>query len=215
MQNYYATLQISMQATPQEVKAAYRSLARKYHPDVLPAHANATELFLQIQRAYEVLSSPIERKRYDQLLLKQNTHISIFEEQVTPDKLFKQSNDLLRYILNQDKRVINNDALADYILSLLSKPNLEVLLFAQDSSINSQIAKNILEASSSIVTLRLFQPIADALLLLHPLESDPMKSIIVAEIERRRAIEQEQKIVPFVSIFLILLFVLIMWAILA
>lgn len=64
--DYYKTLEINKNASPDEVKKAYRKLARKYHPDVNPNDKTAQKKFQQINEANEVLSDPEKRKKYDQ-----------------------------------------------------------------------------------------------------------------------------------------------------
>lgn len=62
----YAVLGVSRTATPDELKKAYRKLARKHHPDVNPGNRAAEEKFKQISAAFEVLSDPQKRKLYDE-----------------------------------------------------------------------------------------------------------------------------------------------------
>ena len=73
--NYYEILEVSVDSSTAEIKAAYRKLARKYHPDINKS-PEAIDKFKEISAAYETLSNPIEREKYN--ILK-----GIFEPQKT------------------------------------------------------------------------------------------------------------------------------------
>jgi molecular chaperone DnaJ len=64
--DYYGTLGVARDAKPEQIRKAYRRLARKYHPDVNPGNKAAEEKFKEIQEAYDILSDEKKRKVYDQ-----------------------------------------------------------------------------------------------------------------------------------------------------
>jgi curved DNA-binding protein len=65
--DYYDVLGVSRTASDSEIKKAFRKLAREYHPDVAKNKKQAEEKFKEINEAYEVLSDPAKRKKYDEL----------------------------------------------------------------------------------------------------------------------------------------------------
>jgi len=64
--DYYSILGVSKTASPEEIKKAFRKLARQYHPDVNPGNKQAEARFKEVSEAYEVLSDTDKRKKYDQ-----------------------------------------------------------------------------------------------------------------------------------------------------
>ena len=65
MPTYYDVLQVERDASPERVRAAYRKLAQKYHPDKMPGNANAVRAMAAINAAYEVLSDAHRRAEHD------------------------------------------------------------------------------------------------------------------------------------------------------
>ncbi len=78
--DYYKILEIEKSASTDEIKKAYRRLARKFHPDLNPNNKEANHKFQQINEAHEVLSDPDKRKKYDQYG-KDWQHAEHFEKQ--------------------------------------------------------------------------------------------------------------------------------------
>src|SRR3954469_21330368 len=65
--DYYEVLGGPRSASDADIKKAFRKLAREYHPDVAKNKKQAEEKFKEINEAYEVLSDPAKRKKYDEL----------------------------------------------------------------------------------------------------------------------------------------------------
>src|SRR5258707_2120633 len=64
-EDFYKILGVKRDAKPEEIKSAYRKLARKYHPDVNPGDKSAEDKFKDISEAYEILSDAKKRDQYD------------------------------------------------------------------------------------------------------------------------------------------------------
>lgn len=78
--DYYKILGVDKSASAEDIKKAYRKLARKYHPDLNPNDKDANKKFQQVNEANEVLSDPDKRKKYDQYG-KDWKHAEQFEQQ--------------------------------------------------------------------------------------------------------------------------------------
>lgn len=88
MVNYYKILKVSPKASMAEIKSAYRRLARKMHPDLNNDNENAAKDFAVIAKAYEILSNPKERARYDTQMFGRQSNASIH----STDSVFHSDN---------------------------------------------------------------------------------------------------------------------------
>ena len=93
MSNYYEILEVDKNASKEVIEKAYRTLAKKYHPD-LRSSAYSQERMMKINEAYEVLSNDFKRKEYDNHLKEKN--ISIEEYNKIKQENIKLKNDLKR-----------------------------------------------------------------------------------------------------------------------
>jgi len=64
--DYYQTLGVERAASADEIRKAYRKLARKHHPDLNPGDKTAEDRFKKVQEAYDILSEPKKKEMYDQ-----------------------------------------------------------------------------------------------------------------------------------------------------
>ena len=65
--DYYRLLEIEKDASEEDIKLAYRKLAKKYHPDLNKTDPRAKEKFIKIKEAYDILKDPVKRRTYDEL----------------------------------------------------------------------------------------------------------------------------------------------------
>ena len=68
--DYYEVLGVDKSASEDEIKRAYKKMARKYHPDLNPDNKEAEEKFKEVNEAYEVLSDADKKARYDSTALR-------------------------------------------------------------------------------------------------------------------------------------------------
>src|SRR6478609_2430984 len=108
--DYYKILGLSKEATEEDIKKAYRKLARKHHPDLNPNNKEAHKLFQQINEANEVLSDPEKRKKYDQYG-KDWQHAEQFEKA-------KESRRQERYSGEQFSDGFDDDQFSDFFASM-------------------------------------------------------------------------------------------------
>ena len=109
MQDFYKILQVRRDASMQEIKKAFRTLAKKYHPDKNPNNPKAAEIFKTLNDAYMLLSDVQKRKAYDQKLIE-------FERQGSSD------------IFQNEKQPVRNNENAHSAFNFF-KPTMHLKIF--------------------------------------------------------------------------------------
>jgi hypothetical protein len=152
MKDYYKVLEISPTATADEIKKAYRRLALIYHPDKNNGNKIKETKFKEIAEAYEILSDPEERKNYDYnyntdrqtTYRNQNEKSEAKKEPITPFTFLNFFQTLRKKVSAIDKSRIDQKALYDTIVNLLTEKNINFLLALDDVKTNQQIIDEVL-----------------------------------------------------------------------
>ncbi len=148
VKDYYRILVIEPSASIQEIKQAYRRLAKTFHPDKNPGDAYAAAQFADIKEAYEVLTNPakkefyLQQRWYNQSIGKRKT-----KQAVTPQIVLQQALELDRYISTLDVFRMDKEGLKDFIVNLLPDDTIAKLHSFQEPDIIHQIIALLLRAA--------------------------------------------------------------------
>lgn len=165
LKDHYRTLEIKPAATHQEVKAAYRRLARRYHPDTNNGAFAATR-FMDIKEAYDTLSTPARRKQYDEERWLAGMGNRARDTQViTPRWILDESRKLAGHMKSIDTYRMSHSALQDYIWLLLSDAHIAILQQNEDTDMNEAVVAEILAATRHL-KYQYMVPVANRLALL-------------------------------------------------
>jgi len=142
--DYYQLLHVSPQATAQEIKAAYRKLAFKYHPDRHKGSTINEAVFKEINEAYSVLSNPEKRKFYN-ASISVNTYASQYKRvvPVTAQSLLQYAIKLRSFVERSNPFSINQDLVFTKLQTLLSNHHLNILLLENNKQIIQQFIQQL------------------------------------------------------------------------
>ncbi|TDH29319.1 J domain-containing protein [Segetibacter sp. 3557_3] len=143
MKNYYQILNISSNASQQEIKKAFRKLALKFHPDKNNNNKLAEEKFKEIQEAYSVLSNHLKRREYDQAK-ERTTIFTPPKPAVTLTTILTQTQRLSKKVASFDSNRLNQQWVYHAVDKLLSSINLLVIKEAGDVSSSRVIIAEVL-----------------------------------------------------------------------
>lgn len=205
--DYYKTLELLPSAKPEDIKKAYRKLAMKYHPDVNSSDY-AVLHFREIQEAYEILSSPEQRRKYDEERWLNGISARAKDQVVvTPEWIWNESKKLSRHMQSVDVYRMNHGALNDYVFLLLSDAHMSVLLQTYDMEINRNIVAELLNATKAL-KYKYMQAVALRFAELVPADSETLEQIY-RQVKQAEKSEMREKYLPlFIVIIAILLCIL-------
>ncbi|MBH2004672.1 MAG: J domain-containing protein [Sphingobacteriia bacterium] len=141
LQNWYAVLSVTPNASEQEIRQAYRRLAHRFHPDKNPGNDQTSLHFQLIKEAYEVLSNPKRRSAYDRQVYLGNSVQNTPKYYPSAAELTDAAARLHQDLLRQNQFFINRDWLFTQCMELLSPENRQLLLKNRDRSVIAQFLK--------------------------------------------------------------------------
>lgn len=161
--NHYDTLGISPQTGSYLIKKKFRKLAKQYHPDLNAGDELAALRFRELQEAYEILSNPAQRAKYDfewNLHYPSTRHFRRYD--YTPSTLLDAGILLNKKIAAMDKYRMHKEAVFHQINELVSESNVGIMLNNNDIGLNRQLIAELISASS-VLPYRFTQKIAVSL----------------------------------------------------
>jgi hypothetical protein len=209
VKDHYRTLGIHPKATAEEIKTAYRALARTHHPDAARDNPFAAARFREIAEAYAVLSQAARRRRYDEERWLSGMFTHDRRGPVTPDTLLRDAHKLATHLRTVDRAHMNHTALRNLILFLLSDEHLSVLHAAHDGRRNAALGEALLE-SAALLRPSLFADVAVRLALINPTDEVMLRRIHTTGRERQHQAWWERWTPLFIILGVALLCVLMM-----
>lgn len=210
IKDYYSILQVAPSASYEEIKQAYRKLAMQWHPDKNPGDAYAAIQFHEIKEAYEVLTHPVKKDQYlQQRWYNQAMGRKRTGKAITPENVLREALELRKYVSSLDEHRMDHLGLAAYLLDISTNETVNQLATFNDSIINRQIIKALLDAASPL-------SYAAVLPVCRQLEQlagdDPINSGYIRQflLQHQRAARWEKWKMPL-ALLLTLLLCLLIW----
>ncbi|MCB0699138.1 MAG: J domain-containing protein [Chitinophagales bacterium] len=196
IKDYYKVLGIAPVASEQEIKAAFRKLAFRYHPDTNSGAQHADYHFREIQEAYVVLSDGKARKQYDndRWLAGMSSRIKNVPT-VTPESILKEAINLHQHMGTVDAWRMSHQKLHDYIFQLLDETNTRILFDADSDAYRESVVEQVLGATR-VLKYELMLPVSEKLIELAEGNNDQLIDIHMALAKRKKQ-ARWQKWMPF------------------
>lgn len=194
--DYYKILELSPSATLKEIKAAYRRLAHKFHPDKSRDDLYALAQFNLVKEAYEVLTDPVRKEYYLQQRWYEKTIVKkASSDPATPVTILRNSLNLDKQLAHIDVYRMNAGEIWLEIDSVLSDENIEILNRFNEHEINTVIVQQ-LSSRISILPRDLGMRLAAKL---RKINVDDDYSVLIDRAEKKAAREQRlEKLHPWI-----------------
>jgi len=212
VKDYYKTLELPPDASPQDIKKAWRRLAQMYHPDKDTSGHFSTTYFHELQEAYDILSDSRKRARYDEERWLDGYARKKQPQIITPQWIFGECLKLSKHMATVDTYRMNHSALHDYIFLLLSDAHMAILQQVNDTAVNHNIVRELLKSVKAI-QYTYMKNIAARLALLAAGDEVLLQQIHQAEeYSRRQAQWAKYKPAVMVGIALVLCILMYLYA---
>jgi curved DNA-binding protein CbpA len=178
VKDYYKILELTPQASVQDIRKSYRRLAMRYHPDKHPEDQVASAHFREIQEAYETLNDPWRREQYHQERWYAQSMGKKIKDSAPPTSgtILQELLALEKHLSRQDPFRTDQYGLFAYLEQILSEDALEILLREKDSRILPEILRLSL-ACGKHFNYMLAVRLADRLHRVFPRKEAPAASI--------------------------------------
>lgn len=156
MLDYYKILGVVPNATPEEIKKAYRQLAMMYHPDRNPDSKISEDFFKQLTEAYTILSNPEEREKYNNNFNQRGEHHQQYwgernqTSQVTPQAILEVLKQISYKVNGIDSSRINQTKLYNSLNDILSIEIINYLIINSNLNTNRQIIYEVITCCKSL-----------------------------------------------------------------
>lgn len=151
--DHYALLELPPSATPAEIKAAYRKLARLHHPDVNPQDLRSVDRFRAIQLAYETLTRPALRQAYlEKRWYAQHLNQSLRSQPLHLEGILLQCIELERFVATLDPHRMDRTGLHQHLLKRIEELT-QVAVYPESQQTQIQTVLELLIKSARHLTL--------------------------------------------------------------
>ncbi|RYD52935.1 MAG: J domain-containing protein [Sphingobacteriales bacterium] len=200
--DYYALLGVSPTADADAIRKAYRTQARRYHPDAAPDNPFAPAQFRALKDAYEILSVPQKRRRYDdERWLRGLSGKTI--RALSPETLIRDAERLCQRLQGIGRSAVQPRALQQLLLYLVQDAHLALFVEAGDEALSGSFGETLLN-SVAYLPHRYIPPVLTQLRRLQPIPED-FETQLTTLLKTRMQQHQWERRLPWLVLLITLL----------